>query len=134
MTVSRCWWTSSGTGSCRASSKAHRSSATIKRQIGDLKEPGSSMHHASCLSSDTMSAAAPHEHASVWYLNHMVVGIINYQIDFAKRIFYMYICKCTEFKIDSCISVNILIIVIRPLPVTCNVQWTGAYMHSIILY
>ena len=33
---SRCWWTSSGTGSCRASRRAHRSSATIRRQIGDL--------------------------------------------------------------------------------------------------
>ena len=34
---SRCWWTSAGTGSCRASSRVHSSSAVIKRQIGDLQ-------------------------------------------------------------------------------------------------
>ena len=36
VTVSKCWWTSSGTGSCRASNNAQRSSATISRQMGDL--------------------------------------------------------------------------------------------------
>ena len=33
---SKCWCTSSGTGSCRASSRAHRSSAAISLQMGDL--------------------------------------------------------------------------------------------------
>ena len=33
---SKCWCTSSGTGSWRASSRAHRSSAAISLQMGDL--------------------------------------------------------------------------------------------------